>query len=303
MLAAALPLPTLTLTPTPVPTIPPSYTPPPTATPTLIPTLTATPSATPHWTSTCNTPGQIVTGVFPDPIAGPERSYRVYLPPCYGQDGHIYPVLYIFHGTFQDDSTWDRHGLDEAAEAMILAQEIPPLVMVMPTSADIDYYSSGGANSWEGVVMNHLLPFVESNYCVAQEAPWRAIGGLSRGAYWSLEIAFQHPAMFGNVGAHGAALEDTAAGPAINPQYSWQGKDLSGMRLYLDTGDADWYRRNFEQLHTDLAAANIPHEWHLNEGTHEDAYWAGHVRDYLLWYTELWPQERASYPLCQVNGG
>ncbi|MBP8058026.1 MAG: hypothetical protein KA314_19530, partial [Chloroflexi bacterium] len=267
------------------------------------PNPTYTPSPTPHWTTTCTTPGQIVTGVFPDPIDGPERAYRVYLPPCYGEDGRIYPVLYLFHGTFQDDTAWDQHGVDEAAEVMILAREIPPLIIVLPTSANIDYYSSGGPNSWEGVVMAYLLPFIETNYCVGAEAPWRAMGGLSRGGYWALEIAFQHPAAFARVGAHGAALEDTAATPAINPQYSWQGKELTGLSLYLDTGDADWYRLNFEQLHTDLAAANIPHEWHLNTGTHEDAYWASHVRDYLLWYTANWPQERENYPICGLRNG
>lgn len=300
--AAAI-LPT-TIPPTNIPpslTIPPTSTPTFTPQPTATPTTTPTPSATPHWLDNCTTPGQIVTGVFPDAIAGPERAYRAYLPPCYGQDGHIYPVLYMFHGTFQNDSAWDNNGLDEAAEALIQAREIPPLVIIMPTSANLDYYSSGGPNSWEGVVMSYLLPFVEATYCVGNEPQWRAMGGLSRGGYWSLEIAFQHPAAFASVGAHGAALEDIAAGPAINPQYSWQGKDLSQLRLYLDTGDQDWYRRNFEQLHNDLAAAAIPHEWHLNEGTHEDAYWAAHVKDYLYWYTEPWPQERRSYPICMLS--
>lgn len=299
--AAAI-LPTV-IPPTIVPstaTIPPTFTPTFTPPPTHTPTITPTPSATPHWLDTCITPGQVITGVFPDAIAGPERSYRAYLPPCYGQDERIYPVLYMFHGTFQDDSAWDNNGLDEAAEALIQAREIPPLVIIMPTSANIDYYSSGGPNSWESVVMSYLLPFVEATYCVGNEAQWRAMGGLSRGGYWSLEIAFQHPAAFASVGAHGAALEDIAAGPVINPQYSWQGKDLSQLRLYLDTGDRDWYRRNFEQLHNDLAAAAIAHEWHLNEGTHEDAYWAAHVQEYLRWYTEPWPQERESYPSCRL---
>ncbi|MCL4871625.1 MAG: hypothetical protein KJ063_21920 [Anaerolineae bacterium] len=307
IVAAAIPTATpLPPPPTPAPsfTIPPTYTatpsPTPSATPTATPSPTLTPSATPHWTVTCDTPGQIITGFFPDPITGPERAYRVYLPPCYGQDGRVYPVLFMFHGTFQDDSTWERHGLAAAAETMILTQEIPPLVIVMPTSANIDYYSSGGPNSWEGVMMNYLLPYIEAAHCVGREPQWRAMGGLSRGGYWALEIAFQHPLAFASVGAHGAALEDTAAGPAINPQYSWQGKDLSQMRLYLDTGERDWYRRNFEQLHLDLAAANIPHEWHLNEGTHEDAYWAGQVENYLRWYTHPWPTLRTDYPLCTL---
>lgn len=291
--ATLLPLPTSTL-----PAVPPTYTPP--ASPTTLPTPSprATLSPTPHWTTTCDTPGTVVTGVFPDGLAGPERAYRVYLPPCYGQDGRLYPVLYLFHGTYQDDSYWEQMGAAAAAEELILSRQIPPLVIIMPNSATIDTTSSGGPYSWEGVVLTYLLPFAEAHYCLGAEPRWRAMGGLSRGGYWALEIAFQHPELFASVGAHSGALEDIAAGPDINPKTSWQGKDLTGMRLYLDTGDADWYRTNFEQLHEDLMAAQIAHEWHLNEGTHDAAYWSGHVADYLRWYTAIWPLERGEYPYC-----
>lgn len=285
------------------PPVPPTYTPRATPSPAPTPLPTSTPSPTPHWTTTCTTPSQIVTGVFPDALAGPERAYRAYLPPCYGQDGRLYPVLYLFHGTYQDDSFWEQMGVAAAADELILSRQIPPIVILMPYSATIDTTSSGGPYSWEGVVLNYLLPFAETTYCVGAEPRWRAMGGLSRGGYWALEIAFQHPELFASVGAHSGALEDTAAGSEINPKTSWQGKNLVGLRLYLDTGETDWYRVNFEQLHEDLAAANIPHEWHLNEGTHDTAYWSSHVSDYLLWYTAIWPRERGEYPVCQENSG
>jgi len=33
---------------------------------------------------------------------------------------------------------------------------------------------------------------------------------------------------------------------------------------------------------------NIPHEWHLFTGYHEEAYWQSHLEQYLRWYTQDW---------------
>jgi hypothetical protein len=33
---------------------------------------------------------------------------------------------------------------------------------------------------------------------------------------------------------------------------------------------------------------NIPHEWHLNSGRHEPAYWQTHMLDYITWYASGW---------------
>ena len=59
-------------------------------------------------------------------------------------------------------------------------------------------------------------------------------------------------------------------------------------RIYLDIGDRDYLMDKalwFEELLTEL---NIPHEWHLNLGRHEDVYWSSHLEEYLRWYTEEW---------------
>ncbi|MBX3058784.1 MAG: hypothetical protein KF770_20155, partial [Anaerolineae bacterium] len=136
------------------------------------------------------------------------------------------------------------------------------------------------------------------------EPAGRAIGGLSRGGYWSLEIAFRHPEMFVSVGGHSAALIDSYAGPDINPQYTGLSNDLGDLRIYLDIGDRDYLRPNTEQLHQDMTAQGIPHTWVLNEGAHEDSYWPQHLTDYLLWYAEPWPRERMDYPaaVCPPPG-
>ena len=89
---SAVPLPEHSVTPAPsaTPALMPAWTPEPTAVPTESPSLTPTPG--------CDQAGQIITGRFPSALAPPDLAYRIYLPPCYGQDGRLYPVLYMLPG-------------------------------------------------------------------------------------------------------------------------------------------------------------------------------------------------------------
>lgn len=293
---AADPLPTAVLPPTITPTA--SQTPlPPTATVTAKPTATLPPSPTP-----CAASGRIETGSFPSLTAG-AMAYRIYFPPCYGLDGRLYPTLYLLPGSSHTDAIWDSLGVDETAETGILDKSWPPFLIVMPDGGWIESNSSGGSGSYESVIVNDLIPFVEQTTCAWPDAAGRAIGGMSRGGYWALEIAFRFPEMFGSVGGHSAALLDQFAWPAVNPQFTGLSQDLDNLRIYLDIGADDYVINNIRQLHLDMETAvpPIPHTWLLNEGGHENSYWQNHIPDYLTWYTAPWPAKRSFYPVCVQN--
>lgn len=296
-------VPTMTVEP-PTPIITPSSTATLTPTATVTNTPTATPSATPTDTATptitptpCGETGRMEHGFFPSPIAG-DLSYRIYLPPCYEDNGRLYPTLYMLAGNTYTDAIWDIVGLDEAAEAGMQSGELPHMIIVMPYSGEKLLYTSGGPNSYETVILEDLTRYIEANYCAGSEPALRALGGLSRGGYWSLEIAFRYPDAFVSVGAHSAALLDEYAKPHVNPQYTALSNDLGDLRIYLDIGSEDWVRANTLQLHADMEAAGIPHTWVLNTGMHEEAYWEQHVDEYLIWYSEPWSKNRDDYPLC-----
>lgn len=259
---------------------------------TATPEATATPTATP-----CTTPGKIVTGTYPSVVAG-QSAYRIYLPPCYEQEGRVYPTLYMLPGNIHSDSVWDYLGLDEAAEAAIGSGDIPPLLIVMADSGSLINNTSGGPWSYESLILDDLMPFIESNYCAWDDPAGRAIGGMSRGGYWALEIAFRHPEQFASVGGHSAALLDLYGGPDILPQYTGLNNDLGDLRIYFDIGENDWVINNVRQLHEDMEAVGRAHVWVLNEGRHEDAYWANHTGEYLTWYSKPWSMQRNDYPPC-----
>ncbi|HEX6385327.1 MAG TPA: alpha/beta hydrolase-fold protein [Anaerolineae bacterium] len=256
------------------------------------PTNQPTPSPT-----RCTTPGQVQTGVFSSYLAG-LTAYRIYLPPCYGLDGRLYPTLYLLPGNIHDDAIWDDLGVDEAAEAAIINQAISPLLIVMADGGPLANNTSGGPNSYEALVLDELIPFIEATYCAWPDAQGRAIGGISRGGYWALEIAFRHPDRFTSVGGHSAALLDVQAGPDVNPEYTGLHNALGNLRIYFDIGRDDYLLANIQRLHEEMEATGIAHTWILNDGRHENAYWSAHVANYLLWYAAPWPPDRKHYPPC-----
>jgi enterochelin esterase-like enzyme len=228
-------------------------------------------------------------------------SYRVYLPPCYSNNGRTYPTLYMLPGNIHTDSIWDDLGLDEEAERGISQKELPPFIAVMVAGGSLANNTSGGPGSYESFFFDEFLPYIEATYCAWPDANGRAIGGMSRGGYWALEIAFRHADAFASVGGHSAALLDFNGGPAINPLDTGLNNDLGDLRIYLDVGQDDWLIDNVRSLHEQMAAIGREHTWVLNEGYHEDGYWGAHVSEYLAWYTAPWPADAGSYPTCQIE--
>ncbi|MFN2223828.1 MAG: alpha/beta hydrolase [Candidatus Promineifilaceae bacterium] len=286
-------------------------------TPTPAPTATAEPSATPaalpitYYSEAplpyraeppesvpCGDQGLAYRSSLPGGAGGGEITYHVYLPPCYGLDGRVYPVLYLIHGSIQTDSHWLDLGLDDYADAGILSGRYPPFIAIMPYSGRLGNMTSGGPNSVEGNLTDRLIPAIDDLYCTWPEAAGRAIGGISRGGYWALEIAFRHPELFGAVSGHSSHLRFETDSARYNPLATYATADLSNMRIWLDRGETDFLRSGQDLLHERLIAAGIAHEYRINPGGHSDAYWAQHLPEYLDWHLALWPHNRDAYEQC-----
>lgn len=277
------PAPALTATPSPTPTQVPA-----TLTPflpiTITPTETSIP-ATPTQLACMKSSGVMVLESLESQYLPKAMNFRVFLPPCYYDDlDRKYPVLYIIHGQSYNSDQWDRLGMDDAAARLFTAGELPPFLIVMPEDR---VWTEPEADPFGKVLMEDLLPRIDATYRTLPEARYRAIGGLSRGAAWAVYLGLRNPDVFGAIGGHSLPVfwSDT---------YSLRER-LKGIppdqmpRIYLDDGEKDRYLDSavwFEQLLTEL---NIPHEWYLFAGYHEEKYWAEHVEDYLRFYAAGWP--------------
>ncbi|NPV55375.1 MAG: hypothetical protein HPY76_01700 [Anaerolineae bacterium] len=232
--------------------------------------------------SACESSGVVVQGRSPAARGIASLDYRMYLPPCYDEARPGgYPLLVLLHGALYQDDQWDRLGVDETADRLILSGQAPPFLILMPTEplsgarlleSDFDTWLVGG-----------LLPYIDSTYAVCSYCACRAIGGLSRGAVWALRIGFVEWRSFGAVGGH-SLLGDYPALPQWSHDFNGQGP----LRLYLDSGSADPGIGDVRRVMNTLDILDIPYEWHLNPGNHDEAYWSAHVEEYLRWYSGGW---------------
>ena len=266
----------------------------PTIEPTPVPTITPVPSVTPGATaSTTPTatqdpcrlePGKITKHLLPTDLSAWPWEFRVYTPPCYETDlARYYPLLILIHGSTYTDSQWDDLGADETADALISRGQAPPFVILMPRDRT---WVDPLEDPFGEALITRILPWIESNYRTIPGRDYRAIGGLSRGASWAVHLGLKHPELFSSIGAHSLPMFTTDP-PRLERWLNEIDPSLLP-NFYLDIGEKDRLLEKavwFENLLTDL---NIPHEWYLNSGTHEDAYWAAHVEQYLIWYTSFW---------------
>ncbi|HRF47887.1 MAG TPA: alpha/beta hydrolase-fold protein [Anaerolineales bacterium] len=261
-----------TVTPAPLPTLRsvPTFTPIPSLTPTVTPTATPVPCL-----ETVGTVSQIA---IPSTTTRYAIDTQVYLPPCYDASVDRYPVLYLIHGLNYTDDQWVRLGAPAAADALLAAGEIAPLIIVMPR----DRFDS----DFERLVLDDVVPYVEATYRTIDHRLARAIGGLSRGGGWALHIGLRNPELFGRVGGHSPAVLLDDDGPFVR----WVRALPEGLplALYLDAGQADSSLGSTLFVDQVFTSAGLAHDIHIRPGAHTEAYWAKWTPDYLRFYAGDW---------------
>lgn len=291
-----------------MPTVPPPPTPLnlPTWTPTAVvePQFEATVAANapfldvPPSVTECGQNGMLFRSRFPSAVGGPWRNYHIYLPPCYGDDGRVYPVLYLFHGSIQLDSHWADLGLVRYLDQKISNGRYAPFIVVMPFNGVEGNTTSGNTHSIEGITVDALIPTIDSTYCTWDAAEGRAIGGISRGGYWALMLAFRHPELFTAVAGHSSHLRLETDSETYNPLATYATADLSHMRIWMDWGETDFLRTGQQTLQRSLESVGANLTTTVYPGGHNEAYWMTHLEAYLDWYAAEWPLDRQLYPPC-----
>jgi enterochelin esterase-like enzyme len=250
------------------------------------PTHTPAYSPTPTQLTCWQKGGRFEHGSLESPLLNHSLDFRVFLPPCYGVESERrYPVLYLIHGQGYDDEQWQRLGAGELASSLIAAGEIPPFLIVMPRYR---LWSDPDKNNFGQVVVEQLVPWVDSEYRTKPERTSRAIGGLSKGAGWAVHLGLSRWENFGAIGGHSLAVFWTDTVTIRTWLERIPRENLP--RIYLDIGDKDtpvsmsssmWFEET-------LTEYGIPHEWYLFTGNHDEAYWSGNLERYLRWYSKEW---------------
>jgi enterochelin esterase-like enzyme len=231
-------------------------------------------------------------------IIGQSFAYRIYLPPDYlTSPDRRYPVLYMLHGAGGNYTEWSDSFLPEQIDRLIVADQIQPLIVVMPDDGESTYYANwDNGPRWGDYVTDDVVSTIDQRYRTLASPDERAIGGLSMGGLGALNLAFQHPDVFGIVGSHSPSvrLEPDPNLWFLTGDNFWQhdpiwlaehSTGLENLKIWLDAGSDDWWLPNIEAVHTTLVSQGLHVEWHEFSGEHEAEYWIDHVPDYLRFYS------------------
>jgi enterochelin esterase-like enzyme/lysophospholipase L1-like esterase len=162
-----------------------------------------------------------------------DRYLWVYTPPGYDTSTERYPVYYLLHGNGETQSGWVANGRANIILDNLIAEgRAAPMIVVMPHGHPIQSASVGPAvlvppyggdpgmlnfTLFTRDLLDQIIPLVEQRYRVMADPAHRAIGGLSMGAFQSVEIGLAHPERFGYVLAYSGGFGALGPKPPADP--------------------------------------------------------------------------------------
>ena len=197
--------------------------------------------------------GHVQQVLFPSPSTGTQRRAFVYTPPGYDQNQRArYPVLYLQHGWGEDETAWSNQGhANLIMDNLIAAGKVRPFLIVMTygMTNDIRPGSPGGLASFDTkpfrtVLVDELIPYVDSHFRTLADAPHRAMAGLSMGGFETKLIAPKNLNTFSYIGLLSGgtfSMEDVNATPDFRKKVklvfvSFGSRELDRNRTNLPPG-------------------------------------------------------------------
>lgn len=151
--------------------------------------------------------GKIVDDSLNSEVTHGKRNFKVYLPPSYGTQK--FPVLYLYHGTGEDRTGWEKQGYirnildnlfaEKKAKEMIVVMDdgvaLTPEEEKIPDNSPRTVLS---AKNLDKIIIKELIPYIEKKYKTDGK---KSIAGLSRGSYQAMLIGANHPELFSAIGS------------------------------------------------------------------------------------------------------
>ena len=139
-------------------------------------------------------PSQVIVTSYPSSIG--EAGVAVYLPAGYATSEKDYPVLYLLHGSGDDETGWLTKGKAKAIlDSLITNNLCQPMIVVMPNGylEQTGKYYTPESRLWMESTFeenfSQLIAWTEAHYRTINDKQHRAIAGLSMGGFHTMHTA------------------------------------------------------------------------------------------------------------------
>ena len=155
---------------------------------------------------------------------GEWRRALVYTPPGYDRNATKYPVLILQHGAGENEEGWTKQGrANFILDNLIAEGAAMPMIVVM----DRGYANRAGSqpvvigpgssqrsfqqafSAFEDVILNDLIPTIDSSYRTIPDREHRAMAGLSMGGMQTMFIGLRHLDRFAYIGSFSGPIFGT----------------------------------------------------------------------------------------------
>lgn len=160
------------------------------------------PSADQDFFALKNVPhGLVSENIYFSKLTNSFRRCFVYTPDGYNENTKTrYPVLYLQHGSFEDETGWSSQGkANLILDNLIASKKAVPMIIVMDNG--YAYKDQNNAPSdknkpkesiFEEVLIKEVIPMIDAKFRTIPKRENRAIAGLSMGANQTMRIMMNH---------------------------------------------------------------------------------------------------------------
>ena len=244
-------------------------------------------------------------------VTGAWRRCFVYTPPDYDTNpGGRYPVLYLQHGSGEDETGWIFQGrANFILDNLIAAGKAKPMIAVMEngyaskagksampaamTDLDRPAPKVGGypadTSGFEDVMLNDVIPMIDSTYRTVADREHRAMAGLSMGGNQTCHLTLGHLDKFAWIGAFSGTGNGLSTAP-IDPKTFIGGVFADGpafnakvklLWVGMGTAEPDPFPGAIGAFRTMLDQAGVKFVYFESPGTsHEWLTWRRDLNDF-----------------------
>jgi para-nitrobenzyl esterase len=244
--------------------------------------------------------GDVRIRIYHSRITGQWRRCFVYTPPDYdANQAQRYPVLYLQHGMGEDETGWTFQGhANLILDNLIAANKAVPMIVVMDNGyasrpqGPFDQARAGPVTdfaAFEDVMIQEVIPMIDSTFRTVPDRNHRAMAGLSMGANEALHLATDHLETFAYLAGFSGTMNGLSTDP-LNKETAFHGVFKDGasfnaqvklLWLGMGTQEPDPFPGAIGSFRKMLDEAGVKYVFFSSPGTaHEWLTWRRDLNDF-----------------------